>query len=289
MTEAIVIFVLIVAPLAAYALGRRSGRNESEEKLAGEKSALSAEQESMLTEAERGRAAVAAGKRENKDTAKTLEQKGWDLDKRRAALTKREQEIKKADEAQRTALEREREEFKSHQESARKQGEFLRNYFLRRTHVDAYVGQDALRKCGGVYVISRRDGLVKVGMTETDFSRRFEEVRRDCERAGIRNIKPEILVPMDEGMAEVESDAHGRLSANREGGEWFRAPVEKAVLIVLDAAWDQHIRNTERRKYMEPLGGGREDDEVRGETGASILRDVGKKLEDLSRNAKQRE
>ena len=117
--------------------------------------------------------------------------------------------------------------------------------------VDAYVGPSALRQCGGVYVISRRDGLVKVGITEGDFARRFKEVEQASRSAGIVGIRPEILVPMDEGMANVESAAHKKLSANREGGEWFRATAEEAVKAVLFAAFRQRCRNAMGRKVIE--------------------------------------
>ena len=117
--------------------------------------------------------------------------------------------------------------------------------------VDAYVGPSALRQCGGVYVISRRDGLVKVGITEGDFARRFKEVEQASRSAGIVGIRPEILVPMDEGMANVESAAHKKLSANREGGEWFRATAEEAVKAVVFAAFRQRCRNAMGRKVIE--------------------------------------
>ena len=117
--------------------------------------------------------------------------------------------------------------------------------------IDAYVGQNALRQCGGVYVISRRDGLVKVGITEGDFARRFKEIAQASRSAGIVGIQPEILVPMDEGMANVESAVHKKLCVNREGGEWFRMTAEEAVRAVLSAAFRQRCRNAEGRKVIE--------------------------------------
>ena len=117
--------------------------------------------------------------------------------------------------------------------------------------VDAYVGRNALRKCGGVYVISRCDGLVKVGITEGDFSRRFKEVEQASRSAGIVGIQPEILVPMDEGMAEVEAAVHKRLSKSREGGEWFRMSAADAVDAVLLAILRQRRRNAEGRDLIE--------------------------------------
>ena len=116
--------------------------------------------------------------------------------------------------------------------------------------IDAYVGRDALRKCGGVYVISRRDGMVKVGITAEDFSRRFKEVEQASQSAGIVGLQPEILVPMDEGMAEVEAEAHERLSAKREGGEWFRMPAKDAVDAVVFVAMRRRRRNAEGRKMV---------------------------------------
>ena len=117
--------------------------------------------------------------------------------------------------------------------------------------VDAYVGRDALRQCGGVYVISRRDGMVKVGITAEDFSRRFKEVEQASRSAGIVGLRPEILVPMDENMAAVESKVHNQLSAKREGGEWFRASAKDAVNAVLSAALHQRLHNAKHRKFIE--------------------------------------
>ena len=117
--------------------------------------------------------------------------------------------------------------------------------------VDAYVGRDALRQCGGVYVISRRDGMVKVGITAEDFSRRFKEVEQASRSAGIVGLQPEILVPMDENMAAVESKVHDQLSAKREGGEWFRVSAKDAVNAVLSAALHQRLRNAKHRKFIE--------------------------------------
>ena len=116
--------------------------------------------------------------------------------------------------------------------------------------IDAYVGRDALRQCGGVYVISRRDGMVKVGITAEDFSRRFKEVGQDSRSSGIVGLRPEILVPMDENMAAVESKVHKQLSAKREGGEWFRMSAKDAVDAVLLAAMRQRRRNAEGRKMV---------------------------------------
>ena len=246
MTELAIVLALIVLPLVAYALGRRLGKGEAERKLAGEKSALKAERESFRAEAEKNLAAVESGKHKNTGVAKALKSEQSEVAKRQRSLDEKERVLQKTG------------------KDMREQNQFLRNYFLRRNRIDAYTGADALRKCGGVYVISRRDGLVKVGMTEGDFSRRFEEVRRDCERAGIRNIVPEILVPMDEGIAEVEAEVHEEFSEQRESGEWFRVSVKDAVNAVMSAAWRQHLRNTENRKYIEPPNSN-EDDEVRGD------------------------
>ena len=52
--------------------------------------------------------------------------------------------------------------------------------------IDAYVGRSALRKCGGVYVISRSDGRVKVGITDADFSRR-RRWNKTAEARGLRD------------------------------------------------------------------------------------------------------
>ena len=117
--------------------------------------------------------------------------------------------------------------------------------------VDAYVGRKALRKCGGIYVVSRRDGLVKVGITEGDFSRRFKELDQASRSAGIVGIQPEILVPLDEGMTEVESAVHEKLSTNREGGEWFRVSTEDAVNAVLSAVVCQRVRNAKYRQCIQ--------------------------------------
>ena len=117
--------------------------------------------------------------------------------------------------------------------------------------VDAYVGRKALRKCGGIYVVSRRDGLVKVGITEGDFSRRFKELDQASRSARIVGIQPEILVPLDEGMTEVESAVHEELSANREGGEWFRVLTEDAVNAVVSAVVRQRVRNAKHRQCIQ--------------------------------------
>ena len=267
--EAVIFFAVLLLPFVAYSIGSSSGRTKAEKKLAGEKYALNTKREEL----ERG-------KRENEEAAQMLDHKRRELDRQKSALKARERiidksgeqryeamsemerGIKRSGEEKSAALQRERDCFASHQASVRRQHEFMRNYFLRRSRVDAYVGADALRKCGGVYVISRKDGLVKVGMTDGDFSRRFEEVRRDCERVGIRDITPEILVPLDEGIAAVESKVHEELSAQREGGEWFRVSPEGAVKAVLSVAWRQHLRNTEKRKYIEPPD--KKEDEARG-------------------------
>ena len=291
--EAVIVFIVLLLPFVAYGLGLLSGRSETEKKLAGEKSALDAERTTMLSEmehnrvelkseAERNRAELESGKRENEETAKMLEQKGRKLSREKSALKDRERiveksgeqrheamlemerEIKRAGEEKSAALQREREDFMRHQKSLQQQHEFLRNYFLRRSRIDAYIGQDALRKCGGVYIISRQDGLVKVGMTEDDFSRRFKEVDRDCRKAGIVGIQPEILVPMDEGILAVEQKVHKEFSANREAGEWFRVSVKDAVSAVMSAAWRQHLHNTKNRKYIEPPNSN-EGNKVRGD------------------------
>ena len=248
MTAEFIIGVFIALPIAmfvAYALGRRSGRDEAEKKLSGEKSAMSVERESLHSEAKRNLAAVESGKRKNIGAAKALKSEQGKVAKQRRDLEERERILKEAE------------------DETRERNQFLRNYFRRRNRIDAYVGRDALRRCGGVYVISRRDGLVKVGFTEDDFSRRFKEVEQDCRKAGIVGLQPEILVPMDEGITEVEKEVHNGFAAQRESGEWFRVSVEDAVRAVRAAAWRQHLRNTKDRKHLEPPD--KKGDEVRGD------------------------
>ena len=118
----------------------------------------------------------------------------------------------------------------------------------------AYVGNDALRQCAGVYVISRCDeGVVKVkvGMTK-DFSRRFSQIKSHCRTAGIPEITPEILVPISVGRADVESAVLEQLSAHWESGEWFRMPVEDAINAVLTIALQHRLGKLESRRYIKP-------------------------------------
>lgn len=130
-------------------------------------------------------------------------------------------------------------------------------YYCARRVLDAYAGEDALRECGGIYVIKNvGDGKVKIGMTD-NFARRFSEIQSHCASAGIKkdDVSPVVLVPLDEGKHEVERGIHRALADRQTAGEWFQLTPEEAVAIVLDRAHERRVGNFVARTQF-PIGGG---------------------------------
>lgn len=126
-------------------------------------------------------------------------------------------------------------------------------YYMRVARLDVYSGADALRECGGIYVVKNiGDGKVKIGITADNFARRFKEIRGDCVTAGIKkeDVVPEILVPLDEGKAEVEKDIHLLFADRKTAGEWFKVSPERAVATVLRFVNDKRKGNFERRSKL---------------------------------------
>lgn len=102
--------------------------------------------------------------------------------------------------------------------------------------VEGYAGADALRKCPGVYIISRKDPdtvRVKIGMTENDFTERFKKIRSDCRHVGVADPEPVFLVPMAERILETEREIHAALERQgiKRNHEWFETSPEKAMEI----------------------------------------------------------
>ena len=129
-------------------------------------------------------------------------------------------------------------------------------YYSKHAQLDVYVGGDALRECGGIYVIQNiGDGRVKIGMTEKNFAERFSAIQRDCVSAGISrdDVRPVVLVPLDEGKYEVEQKIHRMLVGSKTAGEWFRVAAEEAVATVLAHVHGRRVANFKRRKRM-PVG-----------------------------------
>ena len=147
-------------------------------------------------------------------------------------------------------------------------------YYCARRVLDAYAGEDALRECGGIYVIKNvGDGKVKIGMTD-NFARRFSEIQNHCASAGIRkeDVSPVVLVPLDEGKYEVEHAIHHALADRQTAGEWFQLTPEEAVTIVLDHAHERRVGNFKMRTQFS-IGDGGDDGGSSGE-GALLKQSV---------------
>ncbi len=123
-------------------------------------------------------------------------------------------------------------------------------YYSKYEWLDAYVGQTALRECGGVYVVSNpADGKVKIGLTD-NFARRFKEIQSACNTAGIAKVVPEILVPLDEGKHTVEQKLHKEFAKNQTAGEWFNIPPKEAVAAVLTTVRERRVANFKTRQKI---------------------------------------
>ncbi|MGI9337451.1 MAG: GIY-YIG nuclease family protein [Gammaproteobacteria bacterium] len=136
-------------------------------------------------------------------------------------------------------------------------------YYADNARLEVYSGKQALRECGGIYVIKNTgDGKVKIGITDDNFKRRFGEIQSHCASAGIKkeDVIPEILVPLDEGLREVEQAIHRALGKSRTAGEWFGITPEKAVAIVLAHVHEKRVSNFKARTKL-PIGesGGNDD------------------------------
>ena len=129
-------------------------------------------------------------------------------------------------------------------------------YYSSRARLDVYADEEALRECGGIYVIKNTgDGKVKVGLTDENFKRRFGEIQSSCASAGIAkdDVQPVILAPLDEGKYEVEQAIHDALADNKTAGEWFKVTPEEAVATVLRHVYDMRVNNRKRRTKL-PVG-----------------------------------
>lgn len=129
-------------------------------------------------------------------------------------------------------------------------------YYSANERLDVYDGDDALRECGGIYVIKNAgDGRVKIGVTDDNFKRRFGEIQSHCASAGIKkdDVLPVILVPLDEGKYEVEREIHHALAENKTAGEWFDVTPEEAVAAVLQHVRDKRVANYKERSKI-PVG-----------------------------------
>ena len=97
------------------------------------------------------------------------------------------------------------------------------------------LGDKAVMEVAGIYVIAnRRDGRVKVGKTG-DFRSRFGQLRQECRSAGIPDLSPVALFPVNANRGEVELRAHKRLAGCRIAGEWFECSPDEAVRAVQDS------------------------------------------------------
>lgn len=128
-------------------------------------------------------------------------------------------------------------------------------YYSGQNRIEAYVGESALRECGGIYVIKNAgDGRVKIGITDDNFKRRFAEIQSHCASAGIKkgDVLPAILVPLDEGKYKVEQAIHHALADRKTAGEWFNVSPEEAIAIVLEHVHNRRVANSKMREKMPP-------------------------------------
>ena len=133
------------------------------------------------------------------------------------------------------------------------QAKAIKSLYKRRCFIDVYEGNNALRKCGGVYIVSRSDGLIKIGETGA-FSRRFKQIKSDSTSAGVPGMFPIMLVPIDEGRSFVEAKVHEELKEYKTSGEWFNVSREHAINTVIAKVWDQHACNAAARCFFMPFG-----------------------------------
>ena len=63
----------------------------------------------------------------------------------------------------------------------------------------------------------------------------FGKLRQECWSAGIPDIFPVALFPINANRGEVELRAHKRLAGCRIAGEWFECSPDDAVRAVLDS------------------------------------------------------
>lgn len=195
-------------------------------------------------------------------------QRGEELDERERQISKIEQSQRDADDNLKSRARKLREEseelegekWKAQWAQKKANGTVLNYAQNARSAVPVYVGDVAAeRECAGVYVVSRK-GAVKVGITD-DFSRRFKELQAQCKSVGIVDLRPEVLVPMDEGRRLVEARVHELLNDHQTAGEWFSVSPEDAAQKVIRQAWlvridnalHREFRHTETFKPMNPL------------------------------------
>ena len=122
-------------------------------------------------------------------------------------------------------------------ENARKMAALLGRHDLgyRLQSAGVLLGDKAVMEVAGIYVIAnRRDGRVKVGKTG-DFRSRFGQLRQECRSAGIPDLSPVALFPVNANRGEVELRAHKRLAGCRIAGEWFECSPDEAVRAVQDS------------------------------------------------------
>ena len=132
---------------------------------------------------------------------------------------------------------------------AQKKADGVRQYYLQaaRSAMPVYTGDAAIeRECAGVYVVAR-EGAVKIGMTD-DFFRRFKELQAQCRSVGIIDLRPEALVPMDEGRRIVEARVHDLFKDRQTAGEWFAVSPDDAVQEVISQAWLVKTDNARHRE-----------------------------------------
>ena len=128
-------------------------------------------------------------------------------------------------------------------------------YYSGQNRIEAYVGESALRECGGIYVVKNvGDDKVKIGITDDNFKRRFAEIQSHCASAGIKkgDVLPAILVPLDEGKYKVEQAIHHALADRKTAGEWFNVSPEEAIAIVLEHVHNRRVANSKMREKMPP-------------------------------------
>ena len=98
-----------------------------------------------------------------------------------------------------------------------------------------FEGQDALQNIAGVYVVANdEDGRFKIGQTG-NFEKRFPQLQKIAWAAGVRDIRPVCLFPMNEERESIERSAHFSLLRYRVSGEWFKCDEETAIRAVINA------------------------------------------------------
>ena len=263
---AILLFIGFVAAAALWVFGFRMGSGSGFE--SGQKSrepkiaSLQGEVDSLTDESKRLRSEsreVERKRGENKRRSKKLDEREEQIseteERQREAeravtararnLRKENEDMEKREAARIAELETEKQSVQWAQEEA----DGVKKYYLQaaRSAVPIYVGEAALgRECAGVYVVSR-EGAVKVGMTD-DFSRRFKELHAQCRSVGIVDLRPEVLVPMDEGRRRVEERAHKQFEEKQTAGEWFAVSPDDAIKAVVGWAWVEKTENARHRK-----------------------------------------